>query len=87
MAYDSKSWGRNSDSGGPYPDAPKGNTKWPQGYTGNYSQPRATGPIVGQSFRRDLPAKKSGDDAMTDEANGKFDSTGPSFDNILKKWR
>src|SRR5262249_43903428 len=36
MSYNSKTWAKNSDCGGPYPDAPKGNTARPQNFTGEY---------------------------------------------------
>jgi|SRR5262249_20141714 len=39
MAYDSKTWAKNSDCGGPYPDKAtrKGNSARPHDYHGKYS--------------------------------------------------
>src|SRR5262245_16953851 len=81
MAYDSKTWAKTSDCGGPYPDKAmrQGNSARPQNYTVNYaanipgrlSRPQDDGaehPNIApkQAFRKELPAP-SGPNYATQE--------------------
>jgi len=73
MGYSSE-WGKNAASGGPFPDGPKGNTRRPQNYTGEYvtdiqyrgDGKQAVDPAPQQGFRKELPNPTVGREVVAD---------------------
>jgi len=92
MGYSSQ-WGENAESGGPFPDGPKGNTKRPQNYIGEYvteirykgDGQQAVDPAPQQGFRKELPAPSK--PGYVDAAYESSDATPTTQAEIYKAHR